>query len=384
MGRKILYIITKSAWGGAQRYVYDLAAHLPAGRFDIAVACGGTGPLMDRLTAAGIRVIPVPPLERDIRIGRELAALYQLIGLIRRERPDIIHLSSPKAGGLGAVAGRLASLFTAHRPLVVATVHGWPFFDDRPRWQRAMIFLFSWLSAAFQNRIILIDTADYRSARRFIPERKLALIFHGIEPIDFLPRPAARAFLGERANTAIAPDTLLIGASAELTRNKGLTYLVAAARLLRANRPELNFKILIMGDGEERAALAGEISAAGLSARVCLAGFIPDAKRYLKGLDLFALPSVKEGLPYAIMEAMAAGLPIAASRVGGVPDLIRDGEDGLLVPPKDPTALAEAIGRLLGERSLALRLGGQARRAVGQSFSREAMIARTVALYGTS
>ena len=384
MGRKILYIITKSAWGGAQGYVYDLAAHLPAGRFDIVAACGGTGPLTDRLAAAGIRAVPILPLGRDIRIGRELAALCQLIGLIRRERPDIIHLSSPKAGGLGAAAARIASLLTGHWPLVIYTVHGWPFFEDRPRWQRAMIFLSSWLSSVLQNRIVIIDTPDYRAARRFVPERKLALIFHGIGPVDFLPRPAARAFFGERIGTAIAPGTPLIGASAELTRNKGLTYLVAAARLLRARRPELNFKILIMGDGEERAKLAGQIGAAGLSGHVYLLGFMPDARRCLKGLDLFVLPSVKEGLPYAIMEAMAAALPIVASRVGGMPDLIRDGEDGLLVTPKDPAALTEAIGRLLGERALAIRLGSQARRTVQQSFSLEGMIARTAALYGAS
>ncbi|MDP3727229.1 MAG: glycosyltransferase [bacterium] len=382
---KILYVVTKSAWGGAQRYVFDLATRLDARQFDVLVATGGTGPLVERLREGGIRTVSLPSLARDVGLWVDARALWSLLGLYRRERPAIIHLSSSKAGGIGAAAAFLYKLTTrAWGTRVVFTVHGWPFNEDRPRWQRILIFLASWFSTLFHDRVIIITTADYRAAHRFIPEEKLALIFHGIDPIDFLPRHAARAFFGEKIGTPLAPDTVLIGANAELTKNKGLNYLIQSIAQLKSKIQNAKYKILIVGDGEDRLKLEAEITRHGLTERVFLLGFIPEVKRYLKGLDLFVLPSVKEGLPYAMLEAMAAGLPIVASRVGGTPDLIRDGESGLLVRPKDPLALAGAIGRVLADRGHWAGLGRKARERTLASFPMDAMLARTIALYGAA
>lgn len=380
--QKILYIITKSVWGGAQRYVFDLATRLPADRFDIAVACGGNGPFAQKLQERGIRTIPVAELERDVGFGKEIRAFWSLFRICRREQPDIIHLSSSKAGGIGAAAARLSSCFAHHSPLVVFTVHGWPFNEDRPWWQRIAIFLASWCSVLLHDRVIIITTADYRTARKFIPERKLALIFHGIASIPFLPRSDARAFFSERMHANLAADALLVGANAELTRNKGLGYLIAAAAEMKSKIHNLEFRILVIGEGEERQRLQEKIHRLGLEDTIFLIGFVPDARRYLRALDLFVLPSVKEGLPYALMEAAAAGLPIAATRVGGIPDIIHHGETGLVVAPKDPAALAEAMSRLLNERMFATRLGSHARDKAFKSFRIDAMIANTISLYG--
>ncbi len=386
--QKILYIITKSAWGGAQRYVFDLATRLDTGRFDILVACGPStgsgqaGPLIEKLQDAGIRTVLLPALGRDPNPWVDARAFVALIRTFSRERPDVIHLSSSKAGGIGAIAAFIYKLTArAWRTRVIFTVHGWAFNEDRPWRQRASIFLASWLSILFQDRVIVITTADYRSGRRFVPKKKLALIFHGIESIDFLGRISAREFFSQRIGEPLDERTILIVSNAELTKNKGLTYLVSAMRLLREARPELNAKLILMSNGEDRGRIRRQIAEAGLARHVFLAGFVPDAKRYLKAFDLFVLPSVKEGLPYAIMEAMAAGLPIVATRVGGLPDLIRDGESGLLVAPKNPAELAEAIGRLLQDRALGERLGRRAREALRHSFPLDAMLNRTTALY---
>ncbi len=136
-----------------------------------------------------------------------------------------------------------------------------------------------------------------------------------------------------------------------------------------------------MGEGEERERLNGQIRALGLEDTVFLIGFLPDAARYLKGLDVFVLPSVKEGLPYAIMEAMAAGLPVVATAVGGIPDLIKTGETGHLAPPKNPAALARAIVRVMAEPYPGRAMGRRAKTAIAASFSREAMLAGTIAVY---
>lgn len=383
--RKILYIITKSVWGGAQRYVFDLATHIPREQFDIAVACGGRGPLAEKLEKAGIRTIGVPQLDRDISFGRELSVLRELIRLLRVERPDIIHLSSSKAGGLGAVAARLASMMTGRRATIVFSVHGWPFGEDRPRWQRASAFFFSWLSTLFQNRVIVIDTADRRAARWFVPEDKLTLVFHGIAPIDFLPREAARAFFMKATGRPIGAKVILIGVNAELTKNKGLSHLIDAINLMKfhpaVSGTNSKFQTIVVGEGEERQRLQEKIQTLGLGGRIFPIGFLPDAKRYLKALDIFVLPSVKEGLPYAIMEAMAAGLPIVASRVGGIPDLIEDGLSGVLVPPRDPQALALSLASLISNPGRRQTLGHAARQRIG-TFSMGAMMDGTLRAYG--
>lgn len=379
---KILYIITKSLWGGAQRYVYDLAANLPPGAFDIAVACGEGGPLTAKLALAGVRTIVIPSLRRDISAPQELRSLVSLVRTLRRERPDIVHLNSSKAGGLGAVAAFAYKLLTLNfKRLTVFTVHGWPFREPRPMWQRFGIFAASWLSTLLADRVILLSRSDYAAASRFIRRGKLRLIRHGLAPIAFRPRAESRRFFSQAIGRPILATEILIGATAELTANKGLTYLIDAINQVKSQIPNSKFQTVIIGEGELRGELERQIRSKGLGGRVHLLGFVPDAERYLRGLDLFVLPSLKEGLPYALMEAMAAGLAIAASRVGGIPDLIRDGGEGLLVPPADPSALARAIAALIGDQDRAGATGARARERLQDECRMETMLRRTIAAY---
>ena len=380
MKKKILYVITKSGWGGAQQYVYELATNLPRAQLEPIVAGGGNGLLFDRLRDAGIRTISVPGLQRDVAILGEIDAASNLLRVFLRERPDIIHLSGSKAGALGAIAAFLFKLWTLNfKSSTVFTVHGWGFNEDRPLLQRALIFTASWIAGLFQNRIILINTPDYAAARRFLPRRKLALIPHGLPPIAFLSREEARLAFSRAIGRGIPDDTILIGAIAELTKNKGLPYLLEALRRIPATSYKL--QAVIIGEGEEHPVLQEQIRRAGLRDIVFLVGFVPDAARFLKGLDLFALPSVKEGLPYALMAAMTAGLPSIATRVGGVPDLVTDRVEGLLVPPKDPEALARAISALASSREDRARMEQAARRKIETKFPFRAMIERTISLY---
>ena len=379
--KKILYVITKSVWGGAQRYVYDLATRLPTEQFEIGVVCGGQGLLVDRLEKAGVRVISPPALSRDIRIARDITAFWQLVRVFASERPDIIHLNSSKVGGLGAVAARIASLATGHRALVTFTAHGWALREERPWWQRLAIIAASWCAALFQDRIIVLSNADYRIAELFAARRKLIRVAHGIEKPRFLPRGEGRDFFAHKLNQHLYRNEPLIGVIAELTRNKGLNYLIDAVNQVKSKIKSLKFKVIIMGDGEDRAKLQQEIDAHGLGERVYLAGFIPDAAHYLHGFDLVVLPSVKEGLPYALLEAMHAGVPIIASRVGGIPDLIEDKKSGLLVPPRHPGALAQAIALLMADFKRGALLARAAEKRASTEHRIEAMIQKTIAVY---
>ncbi len=379
---KILYLVTKANWGGAQRYVYDLATYCARASFDVVVAAGSPGTLFEKLAAQNIRTVAIPELTRDVGIMREFITLFAILKVIAAERPAVVHLSSSKAGGVGAAAAFLYNLaHRGRRARVVFTAHGWGFNEDRGAVARLLIFLASVLSTMLHNVVICINRREYDQARRFVPARKLALVYNGISPLDLLPRSEARSLLARVAARPLDADAVIIGTIAELTKNKGLEYLIEAARILANAAPAAKSVILIIGDGEMRRELGENIRAHALENSVRLLGAVPDAARLLAGLDVFVLPSIKEGLPYTILEALQARIPIVATGVGGIPELVADGENGLVVPAKDAAALAAALGKLAADAALRARLGAGNESAGAGSFSLEKMATETILQY---
>jgi glycosyltransferase involved in cell wall biosynthesis len=304
MRKKILYVITKSNWGGAQRYVFDLATALPKDRCDVAVVVGDNGPLTERLQTQSIRTMRIPGLARDISFFKEFTAFGGLIALLRRERPSIVHLNSSKAGALGALAARLTGV-----PHIIFTAHGWPFREQRNLLWRAYVWLGSWATALLAGVVICVSESDARAGRHLpFCARKMVCIHNGIVAMTFGS--------GERLRRLFPPNAVITGTIGELNKNKNHQALIEEAR------NDQNLFIAIVGEGEERARLEAKIREYGLQDRVKLLGFIP-AEEALAGFDRFALPSRKEGLPYALLEAKQAGLPLfMVNRVGGVPEIL--------------------------------------------------------------
>lgn len=310
-GTKILYVITKSNWGGAGYYVYTLATEAKKAGAEVAVALGGTGTegagtglLETRLHEAGVRTIVVGSFMRDISLTRDAQALYELIRLFRLERPDIVHLNSSKAGGLGACAARCARI-----PRIIFTAHGWPFWEQRSRSARALMYVFSWLTALLSHTVIVVSDYDKRVVERMPGvARKTVRIYNGID----LTLPIGS---GADIRRAFPAGVHITGTIGELTRNKNQKELIERAY----TEPDLY--LAIVGEGELRPELESLIRAYHLQDRVKLFGFL-SASDVLKGFDSFVLPSVKEGLPYVLIEARAAGLPIEAHRVGGVGEIL--------------------------------------------------------------
>ncbi|MDO8600859.1 MAG: glycosyltransferase family 4 protein [bacterium] len=371
--KKILYVITKSNWGGAQRYVFDLAQNLPKDRYEVMVAAGGDGPLFSRLQEAGIRTISIPFLGRNINPVKELISLISFLKIFWQEKPDIVHLNSSKVGGLGAFAGRLAGI-----PLIIFTAHGWPFAEDRSLLARVVIWFLSWCTAFFSHVVIVLSKKDFWMAQKFPLAAKDKFIFipNGInEPsIGFLSQSEARRAL----KISLPPSLVLVGSLTEFTHNKGVRFLVAAL-------PELPKKVnlALMGDGEEKKDLMRLAEKLGVEDRVHFLGYRIDGARYLKAFDIFAFPSLKEGLPYAILEAALATLPIVATAIGGIPDILAHEKQALLVPPKDPRALAEAIKKLIQSDELCARISRSAHAHVHDAFSFDHMRDRTFEIYAS-
>lgn len=393
--RKILYVITKSNWGGAQRYVYDLATKLPEENFEAIVALGGNGPLKQKLEKAGVLTISVGDLERDIGLTKEFRALRQLIKIIREVKPDIIHLNSSKAGVLGALATLLNNLylklstfnFKLSTCKVIFTAHGWPFKEKRKFIIRKILECASWLTVYLSDATIVVSNDDQKRISNFLfIKSKIFMIHNGIEIPDFKDRAYARKFLREKIERQPTEKSLWIGSIAELHKNKGLDHAISGiAKVLhqettREIHPE-KISYVIIGGGEEKENLKNLVEKEGLQNIVHFAGECLEASKLLKAFDVFLLPSLKEGLPYALLEAGSANLPVIATNVGGVTEVVEDMKSGIVVRAKRPKEIADAIGYMIDYPEKRKGFGESLAKTVTEKFTLERMVEETIGIY---
>lgn len=362
--KKILFVITLSELGGAQRWIYDTATHLDPARYEPVVASGeinASQELIRMLKEKGVATRPLRHLVRALNPFKDVLACLELYRLIRKEKPDILQLVSTKSGVLGSIAGKLAGA-----PVIIYRIGGWTFNDPRPQWQNTLFSYAEKITAPLKDRIIVNSHKGYDEALRhhICSQEKLILIYNGIDIAPYAHK--IQKFKSSK---------LVIGTIANFYATKGLIYLLEAARMLK-NRPLL-FRII--GDGPERAMLESYILREKLT-NIELTGAVPNTTTYLQEFDILIIPSVKEGLPYALLEAMAAGLPIIATTVGGIPEIIRDGENGILIPPRDPKRLVQQLIALEYDPHLRLRLAHNAQKTMRQ-YSIPKMMAQIHRLY---
>lgn len=371
----ILYVITKGTWGGAQRYVYELALAARARGHLVTVACGTPGELVERLQSNSIPVVLIPGLARDVRLGSDIRAFLGLVSLIRRERPQIVHANSSKAGLIAVLAARVLCV-----PHIIFTAHGWAWNELRPAWQRRAFKVLHYITVLLSKRVIAVSQAIQHDARwmPFVSNR-FSIVRHGVSPLSLLPRSEARLFIEHTVGATLSPTALWIGALAELHVTKGLDVLIRAfARIV----PEVPEAVLVLiGGGEDRGRLLALAHMLEIETRVFFVGHVEDAARILPALDIFAFPSHSEALGYVALEAGQASLPVVASAVGGIPEIITDSVDGLLIPPGNDALLAEKLMLLIQNPELRMQLGEALHNRVCTAFSKERMLEETYALY---
>ncbi len=389
---KILYIVTQPEFGGAQRYIFDLTKEL-RGDFDVVVAAGQPNELPTLLRKCEKKEIKTRRLKylcRNINPIKDILAVFEIKKLLEEETPDIVHLNSSKAGVLGSLASFLIRVYPrSYLPDIrlrrsrwragprlsastVYTVHGWVFLEPLDIIKKTIYFIVEWLAGQMRNATIVLSEKEKNISLKFRiskPENTF-LIRHGIKPPEFIDRIAARE------QFKIKNGDFAVGTVANFYPSKGLEYLIEAAR---AALPKAKFYII--GEGAERKKLEALIKKYKLEQKVFLLGAIPKAQKYLKAFDLFVLPSLKEGFPYAVIEAMHAGLPIISTNVGGIPEIITNQKNGILVPPKKPKILAEKINELIKNYKFAEQLGMRAVIAAQEQFSLEKMVDQTKKVY---
>lgn len=378
MSTKILYVITKANWGGAQRYVYDIATSSKEFGYEVAVAYGEAGELAERLKTADIDTFQIEGLGRDIRPWNDITAFFSLLKIIRSYAPKIVHLNSSKIGGLGALAARLSRIRR-----IIFTAHGWAFNEARPRYQKAVIAFLAWLTVLLSTRTILVSAAmkDYAANWPFT-RGKMIIILNGTRSYPLLEKMEARRALVDM-HPALSVSNLerdiWVGTVAELHPVKGLPYAIGAIGILRKKHPTIRY--LIAGDGHMRGALERHIETDGLKHNVFLLGSVKDAQLYDRAFDIFLMPSLSEAIGIALLEAGMAGLPTIATRVGGMPEVITDNVTGLLISPHDTEAIVSAIDSLLEDVPRRQKFGTALRKCVETKFSIERVLRETFALY---
>lgn len=328
---KLLLAITKSNWGGAQRYVYDIAHTLKDDPdFTITVLVGGDGALIKKLNEIGVRVITLSDLKRDVGLFKDLRASIHLFLTLRKEKPDILHLNSSKIGLFGAILGRLARI-----EKIIFTAHAWPFNEYRPGYQKVIFRMFGLVTVLLTDRTIAVSQSVIASLRA--PKRlsqKMSCIYTGIEPPKLYPDGA----FFEKFSFIKTPGKHLVSIG-ELHMSKGIdTALVALAKC-----KHLPWTYHIIGMGEKRSYLETLVNQLGLNDRVIFHGFVENASLYLNSFDIFIFPSRTEALGYAAMEAIFSKLPIIASNKGGIPEVLFDDPYTKMIDCNNEKAFKETL-----------------------------------------
>lgn len=377
MKTKICFLITKGTWGGAQRYVYNIATNLPQNKFEVLVITGSGEILKNKLREKGIKSYEISSLKRDVSFLSEIKSFIRICKIIYNEKPDVLHLNSPKASGLGSVAGKILGV-----KKIIQTVHGWSFNENRNYLSKALIYIFSNITTLLCDKTIVIAKKEKTQAMKmpFVAESKIVLIKNGIEKIDYINKSIVREALLDRTNgkvrNSINNKTMWLGTISELHKNKGLDYMICALSKIK-----INFVFFIIGEGEERKNLEKLIRQKGLENKVFLVGFIDIANLYLKAFDVFTLTSRKEGLPYSILEAGEAGVCVLASNTGGIPDIIDNNRNGLLVNIGNEKEIQKNIEFLYTNINRRSELGKNLKQKVDKDFAMGDMLKKTFALY---
>jgi len=373
--KSILYIITKSVWGGAAKYVYDLSTNLSS-EFDISIAAGGKGKFFKKIEKAGIPYYQINNFQKSINPFKDIFAFFEILSLFIQLKPDIIHTNSSKAGGIAGFAGWVYKTLSNRKVNLIFTAHGWAFAEDKSSWKLELIKLFSKITSVFYNQIICVSEYDRKIAikNNIASEKKLITIHNGIDTgsVNFLTKEKAQNKLINRTSK------LLIGTVAEWTSNKGLIYLLKAVKKIK----DKNFDLILIGSGEnpDKEIIERFIEKKKLK-NIHLIEFIPNVANYLKAFDLFVLPSTKEGLPYTIIEAMTAEIPIISTNVGGIPEMIENNINGILIEPKNSQILADKILEFINNPEKYIEMSQKSKEKVEQEFTLEKMIERTNRIY---
>jgi glycosyltransferase involved in cell wall biosynthesis len=378
---KIVRVIARLDIGGAPIHVVELGAGLNADRFESLLVSGLENPgersLVDYVEQRGIHPLVIPEIVGEANFGlRDLIAIAKLYRVLKREKPHIVDTHTAKAGFIGRIAARLAGV-----PVVIHTYHGHVW---RGYYSPIKSRLLQWMEkglALWTDQIIAVSESVRQQVAKYqiAPLGKIKVVPLGLALRDFFNCAELRGQF--RKEIGVPSDVPLIGMVGRVVPIKNHRLFLDSAKLVLNAMPAT--RCVIVGDGLIRPDLEAYTRTLGIAARVVFVGWRRDLARIYADLDVLVISSINEGTPVSAIEAMAAGRPVVATRVGGVPDIVLEGQTGYLVPLDDAPAMANAVVRLLGEPELARRMGETGRAFVARRFTTQRLVADMEELYTT-
>lgn len=366
---KVAHVITRMDWGGAPDVVRILCERLNRERYDTRLIYGLTL-YPSKKTEKFLRVFRerisyVPNLKRDIDIFCDILAFINLYKIFLREKFDIVHTHTAKAGALGRIAAHLAGV-----KVIVHSPHGHNFYGYFNRIISMVLVMLEYVLAIVTDRITVLTQLEKEDLIKFkvTSSRKICVIRSGVELENYRPK------LEQKKDGQI-----IIGMVGRLEPVKGPEYFIRAARVVVERFPDVRF--FIVGDGTLRNRLKLECKKLGISASVEFKGWMEDIPEILPMMDILVLPSLNEAVGRVLIEAAACGVPVVASNVGGVPEIVRDGETGILVQPRNIDSIATAIITLIEDREKRLKMGSDSKAWVTDRFGADAMVENFSRLY---
>ena len=347
-------------FAGGETQVFGLTLALAALGHRAELICDPAGRLWERALDAGIRCHPI-----RIRNAIDLAAGVKLRAILKRERYDVVHFHTSRAHSMAPLARSFGSTLVVTRRM-----------DYRPN----RVFAPYLFNRAVDGVVAISGGVADSLAAAGVDRERVTVVHSGVDCDRFRP-PTSQERADARGALGISDGDFVISAVGALEQRKGHRYLIEAIGALAATMKSAKVKCFIAGQGSIHGILQREIAVVRCAERIKLLGRIDEPRELLWASDVFAMPSLKEGLGVAALEAMASAIPIVASNVGGLREVVEDGRSGMVVPPANAGAIASAIGRLVDSAELRSQMGAAARDRALRNYSMETMAARTLALY---
>lgn len=371
---KILHIVGDSKWGGGGHIILALAEMASEAGWKVDILA--TDPVCQRVfRARGFGIVDQDVIWREIRPLRDARGLLKLYGFLKTNSYDLVHTHTSKAGFVGRIAARFAGT-----PAVIHTAHSFPFHEESGVLSSFIYRRLERCAARCCDRVITVSEYHRQWGLRckIGDPDKLVAIPNGIDDHTLASKSPASV----RAELQIPATEIIFLTPGRLFRGKGLEYLIDALPLLTSLIPDRPFRIVLAGEGPLRQALEARAAARLVSAKVRFLGFRSDIPDLLKAADIVVLPSLHEGMSISLLEAMAAQKPIIATSIGGNLEPTAHGAGALIIPPKNPSSLAEAMATFACNPSMAAEKSLHARRLFEAGYTKQIMLARYRRLYG--
>lgn len=380
---RVLHLITRFLkWGGAEKNTYRSMKALtedPEGKYEVELSVGreNNKSQLKKVREAGIKTHELSHLVNPIHPGRDLSALFELYVFLKRGNYDVIHTHQTKASILGRVAAKAAGI-----PVIIYGVHG-STFSGIGEPLRSLLLALERYTARFTDRFVSVgkDLRD-RFLEQGIGSREAFRIVRSamdLEPFYEAGQIGEEKRNEKRLDLGLEPSDLVIGKVASLEPRKGHEYVLEVAAKLTDKYDGLKF--LFVGEGEERSKLKARVDDMRLSDRVLFSGYREDIAEVMGVFDIFTFTSLREGLPQVLIQAVAVGLPIVTFNVEGACEVVKDGENGYIVPLRDVEALEEKLEKLIRKPDLRKKIGGKGSEILGDEWGIDKMKEDTINLY---